>query len=68
MVEYILGIGHLNKEDCKQVYTDVLNRKRELILAQATITKEIQVLNTILFQVEYRQSELKEMEGDDNDD
>ena len=59
IVEYILGIGHLTIEECKEVFDEVRRRKSDLIKAQGTIQKEINVLNTIEFQVINRQAELR---------
>lgn len=59
MVEYILGIGSLNEKECDQVINEVSKRKEELKVAQATITKEINILNTIQFQASHRQTEMK---------
>ena len=61
MVEYILGIGKLSKEECEQVFSEVTKRKEGLKQALATITKEINVLNTIQFQVSHRKTEIQKI-------
>src|SRR3990172_9069616 len=58
MVEYILGIGSLTDEECQEVFSEVRKRKEGMIQAQATITKEVNVLNTIEFQVSQRRREI----------
>lgn len=60
MVEYILGIGHLTKEDCHQVLNDVTVRIERMIQAKANVMNEIDHLNTIKFQVSQREREIWE--------
>lgn len=59
MVEYILGIGSLSDKECQEVFSEVSKRKEGLIAAQATITKEVNVLNAIQFQVAHRRTEIQ---------
>jgi len=58
MVEYILGIGHLNLEECEQVMNDVTRRMKGLKDSVSSIQNEINHLNTIAFQVESRKREI----------
>lgn len=60
MVEYILGIGHLTREDCHQVMSDVDRRIERLGLAEKAIQNELNHLKTIKFQVVQREREIWE--------
>lgn len=60
MTEYILGIGHLTREDCEQVSSDVDRRIERLGLAEKAIKNELNHLMTIKFQVAQRKREIWE--------
>lgn len=58
MVEYILGIGQLTREDCHQVADDVTRRIEKMTQALSAIKNELDHLNTIKFQVSQREAEI----------
>lgn len=58
MVEYILGIGTLTREACKQVTSDVDRRIERLTLAHSYIKNELDHLMAIKFQVGQREKEI----------
>lgn len=60
MVEYILGIGHLNRDECHQVIDDVTRRIEKLTVANSAIKNELDHLTTIKFQVSQREREIWE--------
>lgn len=68
MVEYILGIGHLTREDCRQVMSDVDRRIERLQMSVKYIRNELDHLMTIKFQVTQREKEIwKEHEENKSD-
>jgi len=60
MVEYILGIGHLTRDECHQVIDDVTRRIEKLTVANSAIKNELDHLITIKFQVGQREREIWE--------
>jgi len=60
MVEYILGIGHLTRDECHQVIDDVTRRIEKLTVANSAIKNELDHLMTIKFQVSQREREIWE--------
>jgi len=60
MVEYILGIGHLTRDECHQVIDDVTRRIEKLTVANSAIKNELDHLITIKFQVSQREREIWE--------
>jgi len=60
MVEYILGIGHLTRDECHQVIDDVTRRIEKLTVANSAIKNELDHLITIKFQVTQREREIWE--------
>ncbi len=59
MVSYILGIGHLDLEECEEVLSDVNRRMEGLRKSVASVQNELNHLQTIAFQVSQRKKEVE---------
>ena len=55
---YVLGIGNLTLEQCKEVLKDVRTRRENMKKAMASVQDEANLLEMIDFQVQARQLEL----------
>ena len=55
---YILGISHLTLDECEEVMRDVTKRREDLGNSKAAISREVNHLDTIAFQVSSRKKEI----------